>query len=109
MSATPVKATVKIAPNNPVFDLPTITGRSKTGLFGAILTVALTGVADIGSSFVLNVMPRAVLRPTLKANVVPEAGGCKPAWQAWQVGRRRGAQIRYAAALIDERNAQRVK
>src|SRR5437899_10315054 len=32
MSATPVKATVKIAPNNPVFDLPVIVGIEE-GLF----------------------------------------------------------------------------
>src|SRR5215813_7496340 len=58
--------------------MPTITGRSKTGLFGAILTVAFTGVADMGSSFVLKVCALGGARTRLEANVVPGAGGCKP-------------------------------
>src|SRR5262245_26241578 len=56
--------------------MPTITGRSKTGLFGAILTVAFTGVPDIGF-LGLDVVPggRAeMLRPAPEIKFSPRGG-----------------------------------
>src|SRR5262249_7246358 len=89
--------------------MPTITGRSKTGLFGAILTVACTGVADMGSSLVLALFPREraeMLGPPPRSNLDLGAGRCQPAtlgndgWRACQPIR--GACSEY----VDKQNEQ---
>src|SRR5262245_13686593 len=56
--------------------MPTITGRSKTGLFGAILTVAFTGVPDIGflGPDVVPYGHAEMLRPAPEAKFSPRGG-----------------------------------
>src|SRR4051812_2637128 len=74
--------------------MPTITGRSKTGLFGAILTVAFTCVPDMGSSFVLDAMPRV-------ARFDPPQGKCSPRGGRLQTG---GLSCGTGIAARGERN-----